>query len=89
MAPKNLFAGQQWRNRHGEQTFGHGESGGEGETCGESSMEASITVCKLESQREWELKQGLCTNLGEGDGAGDGRGVQKGGHVCRPTADPC
>ena len=52
-------------------------------------MEASITVCKLESQREWELKQGLCTNLGEGDGAGDGRGVQKGGHVCRPTADPC
>ena len=31
MAPKNLFAGQQWRNRHGEHIYGHGERGGEGE----------------------------------------------------------
>ena len=22
---KNLFTGQQWRNRHGEQTYGHGK----------------------------------------------------------------
>ena len=29
MALKNLFAGQQWRNRHREQTYGHGERGGE------------------------------------------------------------
>jgi len=28
---KNLFTGQQWRNRHREQTYGHGERGGEGE----------------------------------------------------------
>ena len=27
MVPKNLFAGQQWRNRHREQTNGHGEGG--------------------------------------------------------------
>ena len=25
----NLFSGQQWRNRHREQTYGHGETGGE------------------------------------------------------------
>ena len=25
MELKNLFAGQQWRNRHREQTYGHGE----------------------------------------------------------------
>ena len=24
MVLKNVFAGQQWRNRHGEQTYGHG-----------------------------------------------------------------
>ena len=31
MVPKNLFAGQQWRNRHGEQIDGHEERGREGE----------------------------------------------------------
>ena len=25
MVLKNLFTGQQWRNRHREQTYGHGE----------------------------------------------------------------
>ena len=25
MVLKNLFTGQQWRNRHGEQTYGHGK----------------------------------------------------------------
>ena len=25
-----ILAGQQWRNRHREQTYGHGERGGEG-----------------------------------------------------------
>ena len=24
MVPKNLFSGQQWRNRNREQTYGHG-----------------------------------------------------------------
>ena len=33
MVLKNLFTGQQWRNRQGEQTYGHGERGGEGEIC--------------------------------------------------------
>ena len=28
---RNLFTGQQWRNRHREQTYGHGERGREGE----------------------------------------------------------
>ena len=35
MAWKNLFTGQQWRNRHREQTDRHGERGGEGEMYGE------------------------------------------------------
>ena len=47
---KNLFTGQQWRNRHREQTYGHGERGGEGEMYGKSNMETSITICKIDSQ---------------------------------------
>ena len=42
-AMKNLFKGQQWRNRHREQTYGHGERGGEGK----SNMETYITICKI------------------------------------------
>ena len=36
MVLKNLFTGQQWRNRHRGYTYGHGERGGEGEMYGES-----------------------------------------------------
>ena len=50
MVPKNLFAGQQWRNRYREQIYGHGERGGESEIYGESSMETYITICKIDSQ---------------------------------------
>ena len=68
MMPNNLFVKQQWRNRHREQTYGHGERGGEGEMYGESNMETYITMCKIESQWEFavwlrKLKQGLCINL--------------------------
>ena len=44
MVLKNLFAGQQWRNRHREQTFGHGQRRGEGEIYGESNMEANMLL---------------------------------------------
>ena len=37
MVLKNLFAGQQWRNRQREQTYGHGERAGEGEMYGKSN----------------------------------------------------
>ena len=68
MVRKNLFTGQQWRNRHREWTYGHGERGGEGEMYGESNMGTYITKCKICSQWEFavwlrKLKQGLCINL--------------------------
>ena len=47
MVLKNLFTGQQWRNRHREQTYGHGEGGGEGEMYGKSNRETYITLCKI------------------------------------------
>ena len=86
MVLKNLFTGQQWRNRHIEQTYGHGERG-EGEMYEKSNMEIYITICKTDSQREFavclrKLKQGLCINLEGWDWEGDGREFQKGGDIC-------
>ena len=68
MVPKNLFTGQQWRNSHREQTYGHGERVGEGEMYGENNMETYITINKIDSQQEFavqlrKLKQGICINL--------------------------
>ena len=62
--------------------------------CGKSNMETYITVCKLDSQREFavwlrKLKQGLCINVDGWDGERGGREVQKGGNICIPMADPC
>ena len=44
-----LFAEQQWRHRHREQTYGHGERGGEGKMYGKGNMETYITMCKIDS----------------------------------------
>ena len=49
MVLRNLFTGQQWRNSPREQTYGHGERGGEGEMYGKSNMETYITICKIDS----------------------------------------
>ena len=43
-------------------------------------METYITICKIDSQREFavclrEPKQGLCINLEGWDGEGDGREI--------------
>ena len=59
---------------------------------GKSNMETYITMCKIE--REFavclrKLKQGLCINLEEWDGEGDGREIQMGGDICIPMADSC
>ena len=91
---KNLFTGQQWRNRHREQTYGHGERGEEGETYGKSNMETYITICKVDSQWEFavclrELKQQLCINLEGWHGEGDGKEVQEGGDISIPMTDSC
>ena len=58
MVLMNLFARQQWRNRHREQTYRHGEREGEGETYGESNMETYITICKVDSQWEFAVSSG-------------------------------
>ena len=58
MVLKKLFTALQWRNNHRDQTYGHGERGGEGEMYEESNMETYYS--------QWEfavwlrkLKQGL------------------------------
>ena len=94
MVVKNLFTGQQWRNRHREEAYGHGERGGEGEMYGKSNMETYIAICEIDSQWEFavwlrKLKRGLCIDLEEWDGEGDGTEVQKGGDICIPMTDSC
>ena len=69
-----------------------GRGGGKGEMYEESNMETYITICKIDSRQEFaiclrKLKQGLCINLEEWNGEGDGREVQNGGDICIPMAD--
>ena len=61
---------------------------------GKSNMETYITICKIDSQREFavwlgKLKQGFCINQEGWDEEGDRRGVQKGGDICISMADSC
>ena len=44
-----LFSGHQWRHGNREQTYGHGERGGEVEMYGKSNMETYITIYKIDS----------------------------------------
>ena len=86
MVLKNLFAGQQWRNRHRKQTYGHGQRGEERKTYGESNMETYITVCKIDSQWEFaiclrNLKQGLSINLEGWDEEMEGKFKREGMYV--------
>ena len=50
MVLKNLVIGQQWRSRHREEAYGHGERGGAGEMYGKSNMDTYITICKIASR---------------------------------------
>ena len=50
MLLKNLFTGQQWRNKE-NRLMDMGERGGEGETCGKSNMETYVTICKIDRQQ--------------------------------------
>ena len=89
-----MFAGQQQRNLHREQTYGHGERGRECEMYEKSNIETYITICKIDSQWKFivwlrKLKQGLCINLERWHGKRDRREVQKGGDICIPMADSC
>ena len=59
-----------------------------------SNMETYITICKIDSQKEFalwlrKLKQGFYINLVGWNGEEDEREVQKGGDICIPMADSC
>ena len=68
MVLKKLLTGQQWRHRLREQTYGHGERGGEGEMCGKSNLKTYITICKIAKGNLLYgsgNSNGLCINLEE------------------------
>ena len=88
MVLKYLFTGQQWRNRHREQTYGHGERGGEGEIYGKSNKDTYMTICKMCCMAQETRTGALYQPRGVG-WEGDGREVQKGGNICLPMTDSC
>ena len=51
MVLKNLFIGQQWRNRHREQTYGHGEREGECEMDGRGTWKLTLPYALSDSVR--------------------------------------
>ena len=50
----NLFTGQQWRNRHREQTYGHGQRGGEGEMYGKSNLLVPALQCLVSESAKFQ-----------------------------------
>ena len=56
MVLKNSSAGQEWRKRHREYTYGPGKSGGEGELYGERNVETYSAICKIDSQQEFAVR---------------------------------
>ena len=59
---------------------------------GKSNLETYITICKIDSRREFavwlrKLNQGLCVNLEGWGGKGDRTQVQEGGDICIPMAE--
>ena len=61
---------------------------------GESTMETSITICKLDRQQEFavwlrKVRQGLCINLEGWGGQEMGGRFKREGGTCIPMADSC
>ena len=88
---KHLFTGQQWRNKHREQTYRHGERGEEAEMYRKSNMK--LTPSYIKQIANGNLLQGS-GNSNRGsvyrwDREGDGREVQNGGDTCIPMTDSC
>ena len=94
MVWKNLFR-LQWRNRHKEQTYGHGEKGEEGEKYGKSNLDGNLhyhmhnrqptgICCMAQETQTGALYQPRGVGL-----EGDGREVEKGGEIYIPMADSC
>ena len=61
---------------------------------GKSKMEIYLTICKIDSQREFavwlrKFKEELCINLEGWDWERDGGEFQEGEDICIPMADSC
>ena len=94
MVLKNLFTGQQWRNRHRKQTYGQGERGGEGEMYGKRNTETYIIIHILDSQREFAvcLRKPKSGALYQPRGVGWGgrwEGASKGRGCMYTSINPC
>ena len=55
MILKSWLAGQKWRIRHREQTYGHGERGWEAVMYEKSNMETYIAICKITVEKGGDI----------------------------------
>ena len=94
MVLMSLFAGQQWRRRHREQTCEHSGGRRGWDALSEEHGYIHMTICKIDSQWEFalwcrEFSPVLCDNLEGWDRVGCGKEVQEGVDICIPVADSC
>ena len=94
MVLKNLFTGQQWRNRHRENTLMDMERGEERVRFMER-VTWKLTLPYVNRQpmgiccMAQETQTGALYQSKGWDGEGDGREFQKGGDVCVSMGDSC
>ena len=91
MVLKSLFTGQQWRNRHREQTYGHG--GGEERVRCMERVTWKLTLPYVKQIANENVTQETQTGTvyqprGVGWG-GRWEGGSEGGEICIPMADSC
>ena len=87
MILKNLLTGQQWKNRHREQTYGHGER----VRCMERvTWKLTLPYVKQIPTGIYCMSQETQTGaLYQPRGERDGREAQMGGDICILMADSC
>ena len=92
MVPMNLFAGQKWWCRHGEQAYRQGQGRGRRgwHEC-RVAWKHIPTICKIDSQWKFALwsrepKLRFCNNLEGWERVEGGLEVQEGGDTCTPMA---
>ena len=91
MVLKNLFSGQQWRNRHRELTYGYREGEKRGRCMERVTWKLTLPYVKYIANENFLCGSGNSNRaLYQGVGwGGRWEGDSKGSDICVPMADSC
>ena len=89
--PMNVFAGQQWRRKHGKQDLWTRQGKERVRQIERVAWKHILpyVIANGNLLNDSELKLVISDNLEEWDGVGGGRKVQEGGDICITVADSC